>query len=124
ASMPTDRRTVAMVIPAIELAPGVPWEWVVVAGWQTSERTSPMLTRHECSLSASMNAQALALTSSSDAPSGTARSNVTIAPAPLGDSFFCSALYGEDARPAYCTLDTSSRASSHSATRCALATWR
>ena len=71
-----------------------------------------------------MNVHARCLTSSSDAPSGTTMSNVTIAPAPFGEIFFCSSLYGDDARPAYCTLATSSRASSHSAMRCALDTWR
>jgi len=69
ASMPTERRMVALVTPAIALASGVPCEWVVVKGWHTSERTSPMLTRQECSLSASMNFHAWALMSSSDAPS-------------------------------------------------------
>ena len=97
ASMPTDRRMLEADTPARALDSGVPCEWVVVAGWLTSDRTSPMLTRQECSLSASMNDQARFLRSSSDAPSGAVRCDDR---AGALEVFFWMAFQSEDARPA------------------------
>ena len=53
--MPTDSRTVDEVIPLSASCSSESWLWVVVAGWMTSERTSPTLATWLNSLSALMN---------------------------------------------------------------------
>src|SRR5699024_3269861 len=57
-SSPTLRRTVPGRTPQASRCASVRWEWVVVAGWQTSERASPMFTAIVHSRSASQNAAA------------------------------------------------------------------
>ena len=47
-SMPTARRTSPGVTPAGSCSSGVSCEWVVDAGWITSERTSPMFATWLC----------------------------------------------------------------------------
>ncbi len=91
-SMPTDRRTVAGEMPARSRPCSSDCEWVVVAGWTTSERTSPMLARLECSFRASMNAQA------SSWPPTTSKERTE--PVYLSPSFCLVSYHGEDSRPA------------------------
>ena len=52
-SMPTLSRIVSAVTPALACSSTVICRWVVEAGWQHSERASPMLTSRLTSLSAS-----------------------------------------------------------------------
>ena len=92
-SMPTARRIVAWEMPARVRPCSSDCECVVVAGWTTSERTSPMLATLECSFSASTKAHASAV----PAPS---RSKDSTPPAPARPSFSFVACHGEEARPA------------------------
>ena len=75
-SMPMLRRTVPALMPALARPASSSWEWVVVAGWTHSERTSPMLARLENRLRASMKA--------APASRPPARSNAKTDPAPRG----------------------------------------
>ena len=44
-STPTDSRTKSSVTPVASRSSGSSCEWVVVAGWMTSDFASPMLAR-------------------------------------------------------------------------------
>src|SRR5271156_4153868 len=50
-SIPTDKRTSSGVTPVSLCSSTVSWEWVVDAGWITSDLASPMLASKENSLS-------------------------------------------------------------------------
>ena len=54
-SRPTERRTRPGSTPVDTCSTSLSWEWVVLAGWMTRLRTSPMLATWLCSASASTN---------------------------------------------------------------------
>ena len=80
-SSPTDSRTRPGVTPVASCSSPESWLWVVLAGWITRLRTSPMLARWLCSSSASTNRL--------PASTPPRRSNATTAPAPPGMYFCC-----------------------------------
>src|SRR6185312_3021737 len=115
-SMPTASRTRPGLTPAASCSASLSWEWVVEAGWMTSERTSPMFARLECSSRPSTKAR--------PAASPPAISNASTAPMPFGPYFRPRSCQRLEASPAKATDSTWAWASSHSAAFCAFATWR
>src|SRR5699024_6373730 len=98
-STPTERRMVVRSIPASARPTASRREWVVVAGWTTSERTSPMLATRANSSSASMNV--------STTPGPPARSKEKTLPSPSGSSRLTCSRSGWPGRPGGWTRATS-----------------
>src|ERR1700691_5629588 len=115
-SMPTESLTRSGDTPVVVCSASVSCEWVVDAGWMARLRTSPTLARWLNSSNPSMNRL--------PASAPPAMPKAMMEPPPLGRYFFWRSCQGLDANPGYATHDTSSRASSHSATATAFCTCR